>query len=630
MKQSRIIPLILGLLGGCCLAADSPGKDLGREEAVKALPQTVSGQEIHVKEFGAIGDGKTDDGPAILRALETAALGRNNRVIFEKKTYFLGPKKDRWPYFVIANAENLTIEGCGAELNITVNNTFFEITHSSGVQLKNITLDYSTPTLFQGRVTTVDSAPTNFSFDVQIDQGFPAPPSDPSRVGEGGGQHGFVFMPNVYKARVECGGHFFADKITDLGGGAYRFYPKSKYLKGMKNIQHGDRMTYGGLLSELPAEYKNPQRLRIGRYCAVAIVSSSGILLEDVNLYGAWTMGIEVANNEGGLIFRRVNIKRRSGSQRLLAVPSSPMDIRSNRVGPVIEDCVFESGNDDLIGLINTAEAVVVELAAPVAGGGSRFRVDNPGKINAREGDILLFRAHPSVKDVDVSVARHLIMENSVVLGTATIKALTAGVITVDKEIEGIANGNLVLNLNRSHEGLIVRNNTFRPLMRQAMQLRTLSTALIENNVVEGLGNCVALSCCSPWPKDIKILNNNFKDLNIWGIRFGSTFYQRASGSVIISNNHISMLGGIGIYIHRQIDNVQLLNNEIQMHGGTIAGQAVFLEAAYETAINGLKISDPRPTAKSAILATKIKKEYVTITNVDAKLAPGVPVFLFK
>lgn len=527
---------------------------------------------FHVKDFGAVGDGKTDDGPAILRAMEAATRKPDGLLIFEKKTYFLGPKRDRWPYFVITNADNLTIDGCGAELLITAKNTFFEITESSGVQLTNITLDYSTPLLFQGRVVSVDSDSGDFAFDVRIEDGYPAPPSDVSRVGEGGGQHGLVLMPEFYRSRTECGGHFFAEKITDLGSGTYRFHPKAKYLKAMKHIQSGDRITYGGLLSELPAEDQDTKRLRTGRYCAVSISGSSDVLLEDVNLYGAWTMGIAVAENEGALVFRRVNIKRRPGSTRLLAIPSSPMDIRSNRVGPVIENCEFESGGDDLIGLINTAEATVVKLTAPVAEGGSSFRIDRMEKLNARVGDLLLFRTATGAKNADVSVQRHLTLDGSVILGMATITAISAAGITVDKMIPELEKGTLMLNLNRSHEGLVVRQNTFRPLLRQAMQLRTLSTALVENNIVEGLGNCVALSCCSPWPRDIKILNNNFKDLNIWGIRFSSTFNQRTQGSVTISNNHITMLGGVGIYIHRRLDHVYLLNNEIQMLGGGSTG----------------------------------------------------------
>ena len=74
--------------------------------------------------------------------------------------------------------------------------------------------------------------------------------------------------------------------------------------------------------------------------------------------------------------------------------------------------------------------------------------------------------------------------------------------------------GFMCFYLGRSHKGLTIRNTTFRPLMRQAMQLRTLSTALIESNLVEGIGGMAALAAGTPEGRDIRILNNTFRIFN--------------------------------------------------------------------------------------------------------------------
>ena len=161
--------------------------------------------------------------------------------------------------------------------------------------------------------------------------------------------------------------------------------------------------------------------------------------------------------------------------------------------------------------------------------------------------------------------------------------------------------------------------------MRQAMQLRTLSTALIEFNLVEGIGGAAALVAGTPEGRDIRILNNTFRNLRLWGIRLGSTYYQRAGGSILVANNSISMQKGDGMYIHRQMDNVKLLNNKIQMLGSGQSGHALFLSKAYKVMIQGLHIDDPRTGIKAGILIRDMPCDYVSTKNIQAELSGNVP-----
>ncbi len=70
-----------------------------------------------VADSGATGDGKTDDGPAIRKAVAAAvSAGEGSRVVFEKKTYRLDWSKSELYQISIVGAKNLVFEGNGAVL----------------------------------------------------------------------------------------------------------------------------------------------------------------------------------------------------------------------------------------------------------------------------------------------------------------------------------------------------------------------------------------------------------------------------------------------------------------------------------------------------------------------------------
>ena len=70
--------------------------------------------EFSVADSGAKGDGQTDDGPAIRRAVAAAlATGAGSRVVFEKKTYRLDWFKSAQHQIELVGAKDITLEGTG-------------------------------------------------------------------------------------------------------------------------------------------------------------------------------------------------------------------------------------------------------------------------------------------------------------------------------------------------------------------------------------------------------------------------------------------------------------------------------------------------------------------------------------
>lgn len=74
-------------------------------------------KDFPVADFGAKGDGKADDGPAIRKTVAAAvAAGAGSRVVFEKMTYRLDWCQTA-PYQIsVVGATNIAIEGNGAVL----------------------------------------------------------------------------------------------------------------------------------------------------------------------------------------------------------------------------------------------------------------------------------------------------------------------------------------------------------------------------------------------------------------------------------------------------------------------------------------------------------------------------------
>lgn len=79
--------------------------------------QTSGAAVIHLEDFGAAGDGKADDGPAVRKAIDAAIKGGpGTKLVFEKKTYRLGPGRGGNGQIRLIGVDGLTIDGNGTSL----------------------------------------------------------------------------------------------------------------------------------------------------------------------------------------------------------------------------------------------------------------------------------------------------------------------------------------------------------------------------------------------------------------------------------------------------------------------------------------------------------------------------------
>lgn len=131
---------------------------------------------LKVEDFGVVGDGKTDDGPALRKLFERASsLSNPAKIVFQKDAiYYLGKEESHTVGTMFMDrANDLIVEGNGCLLLVDPHRRPFEIYRSKHITIRNFSIDYSPLPYTQGRITKIDNA--NGYLEFKVDEGYPLP-----------------------------------------------------------------------------------------------------------------------------------------------------------------------------------------------------------------------------------------------------------------------------------------------------------------------------------------------------------------------------------------------------------------------------------------------------------------------
>ncbi len=128
-------------------------------------------KRLYASDFGAVGDGVRDDGPAICEAVK-AAIAENAELLFdENKTYYVGTSPSRAVVFdtpfAFEHAHNVTVDGQGAVFLMAPGINYFVMHACSDVTLKNCRFDYAETVYLVGRVKAADGCKVTFDTDLE-------------------------------------------------------------------------------------------------------------------------------------------------------------------------------------------------------------------------------------------------------------------------------------------------------------------------------------------------------------------------------------------------------------------------------------------------------------------------------
>ncbi len=128
---------------------------------------------FNVRDYGATGDGHTDDGPAIQKSIDAAvAAGPGSDVLLPAGRYLFGADPRRGSSAVLVNRANgLTIRGeKGTVLIAPPEKSFFRVQASTDVSIRSLTLDRAPLSYAQATIVSFD--PTRKSAVVTFNPGY--------------------------------------------------------------------------------------------------------------------------------------------------------------------------------------------------------------------------------------------------------------------------------------------------------------------------------------------------------------------------------------------------------------------------------------------------------------------------
>lgn len=455
---------------------------------------------VNVKDYGAVGDGVTDDKDAVLNAFyDAVSSGKPARLEFEEgKTYYMSEHIGAFNYFRLDNVHNFTFAGNNSTFLFDgMKNSFMFIAHCTNIRVENLYVDLVKPAVQQGRIVSVNEENNSFVVEFEDEDGI----APREWILGNGNNYAFGSIIDAEKPHLkwEVGDYYFPSDVKHIEGNKYEIVIGSGAAK-INDLKVNDRtaLTVGVLNYNLSGSGKK------GTLDNYMVFMSSDVTFENVTTYGSSNLTCCLGWNVGKITLRNFNIITKDG--RIVASARDGIHCDSNRGQVVIENCTFMGALDDHINNKGKPSTVMEKIAD------RKYRLD-AAYAQPRIGDEAIF-IDTITKDI---------------IGRAFIKDYEAVDtyfnITLDRDIDNIitkktATGSqkatIMYNVNASTTGSVIRNNTFMNGRRNALVTRS-ANGLLENNKCINMAACLIWACDEsgdfnegPFPSSYTVRNNYY------------------------------------------------------------------------------------------------------------------------
>jgi len=407
---------------------------------------------INVKDFGAKGDGVTDDTAALNAAIVAAqSQGVGALVSLPSGRYrtALGPEKS----IRIAGADGLTFQGEGDTTIVSgdLDEPVFRLLDSKGVTIRNISIDHDPLGYTQGTITSVDIP--NMTCEVSIDSGYPAP-NDPAF--RGSQVHPFVFPEKKYyqldrywphpSEMVKTSEHTWSWKLNGP--------PNIENWPGKKFFIYTESRSHAFILSNL-----------------------RDTTLEDINYWGGGAnAGFYVRGLEGTTTFRRFVIGVPPVSDRLYSCAGGGQ-ISGLRGTLLLDHCDFSRIDDDGIDILSNYTRIIEQKdkrTLIVQAKSSDYRVGDRVQLwdwqhKKMRADAIITAATPNPDGTFVITVDRDVVTERVGVGTG-----------LDFSRESMTDGiDRLINVATVGQGTIIRDSQFQVFRAKCLNVKA-ADCLIE------------------------------------------------------------------------------------------------------------------------------------------------------
>lgn len=498
----------------------------------------ATAEDFHVKDYGAVGDGNTDDGPAIRKTIDAAVKASPGaRVVFEKKRYRLA--KANVDYHInLKGVKGLTIQGNGAELINSPWNNIVKLESCEDVTMRGFVIDCDPLPFTQGTITKVDERAG--SFQLRVQEGYDNPVAIYRQIGKKQPDWGWGVCMDPKERKRKAGAimHFHLKDVSEVNQGEdlLEVNLADHARKHVSDLEPGDRFVI---------------TLKYGRGGASFLVTrSANCRLENNTIYTSkYGMTHGLSDNRGRIHVKGVRITFRPGTDRLISTPKDGFHCKHNAVGPIIENGLFEGMLDDTINISVCPYWVRKDL------GDNRYLIAEVA-YSPRIGDTLMaYRPNPG------TITGGLVVKSVQLQPTPKGMRGRWNIITLNKTIPNLGlhqGGDLfpggadkliftgLYNLDASGKDYIIRGNTFGPQRRHAILARS-SGGLIENNMIDGVGgsgvqlnNEIGSFYEGPLPGNTVIRNNAFSNTFFDSIKVYTNGNGAHARNITITGNRIT------------------------------------------------------------------------------------------
>lgn len=462
---------------------DTPpvSEPINRSEYPKEQAGAKSQTVLKAADFGVKGDGKTDDGPAIGKAVE-AAIEQQATLTFESgKTYYIASTdRNAGPFgspFAMNGADGVTVDGGGSVFRFAPGISYFALTSNKDIRFCNMKLDLSVSPYLVGTVKAVNGAHVTYTTDIEPNQGF-----NDSR--------GYTNFSIEYNEGKQERPHQFINTMTKTASKEI----KVEYRTESHGYAVGDKVFVpnpgiGHALSEI-----------------MYISANTGCMVfENIEVWAAPSFIANVRENDAEIYFENVDYIPGAENNREIKMVSwrDGYHVKDNRRPIHWNECDVDVLFDDVFNVSNTLGYITSVK------NGNRFTVTQYElythgsfhPFNCREGDV-----------IDV------FNDRGVYAGEATVRNVISNpngtvdlVLEYGKELSKLEDGWLVGNRETCAPGSTVTNSRFTGTFRFRRDIRIencvfdmLVTWIREDGSVEG-----------PLPGNIDYVNCTFNGGNL-------------------------------------------------------------------------------------------------------------------